>query len=120
MGQENIKNDISVVEVNGSALHLAQCLLQNKLIAYHDDQYEVTSGIHEILMKLLHDKKNSEIIVFYVHVPYAYPIPTNLENAIKLNIQAALKQPIKNIEFVNVGVESQKRDLQFRISLGED
>jgi hypothetical protein len=120
MSQENVKNDIAVIEVNGCDAYLAQCLLQSKLIAYHDDQYEVTSGIHEILMKLLHDKKNGEIIIFYVHVPYAYPMPTNLENAVKLNLEEALKQPIRDIKFVNVGAESHKKDLQFRISLGED
>jgi hypothetical protein len=92
--------------------------LEGKLIAYHDDQYEVTTGPHEILMKLMQD--TDEMTIFYVHVPYAYPIPDGIKNNVKSDLEAELNRSIPKMTFINVGTEAQKKDLQFRVELGGD
>lgn len=111
-----MNTDSTVIEVNGRGAYLAQCLLEGKLIAYHDSQYEVTTGSHEILMKLM--QETDEITLFYVHVPYAYPIPEGIKVDLKSDLEIELNRPIPKITFVNVGTEAQKKDMQFRVELG--
>lgn len=104
-----------MVEVNGPNDMLAENLLEGRLIAYHDTQYEVTSGRHEILMKLL--RNDDRFIIFYLQVPYAYPMPDGIKTALKNAFEVVLKHSINDVEFINAGTEAQKRDLHFRVQL---
>lgn len=106
----------SIIEINGQNQKLAQTLLQGKLVIYHDSRYEVTTTPHEILMKLLQDSE--EMTVFYIHVPYAYPIPDGIQMDVKEGLESELNRKIQKMTFVNVGTEIQKKDMQFRIELG--
>lgn len=106
----------SIVEINGQNPKLAQTLLQGKLVVYHDSRFEVTTNPHEILMKLLQDPE--EMTVFYIHVPYAYPIPDGIQSDVKAGLESELNRKIPKMTFINVGTEIQKKDMQFRIELG--
>jgi len=106
----------SVIEINGQNQKLVQTLLQGKLVVYHDSRYEVTTQPHEILMKLLQNP--DEMTIFYIHVPYAYPMPDGIQVDIKEGLELELHRKIHKVTFVNVGTEIQKKDLQFRIELG--
>ena len=105
----------AVIEVDGPHDQFAERLLEGELIAYHDAQYEVTSGKHEILMKLLRD--NDRFVIFYLQVPYAYPIPDGIKTTVKKALEVILKQSITELEFINAGTEAQKRNLHFRVQL---
>lgn len=105
-----------IVNVVGSD-GLGNLLLEGKMVSYHDAQYQVTSGIHEILMKLL-QQEDGLLVIFYLHIPYAYPIPDGIKVTVKSALEAALKKPIQRIEFVNAGTEAQKRDIRFKIESG--
>jgi len=111
-----------IIEINGPSAALTQTLLNGELIAYHDNQYEVTTRPHELLMKLFH--KEERFVIFYLQVPYAYPIPDGLKTTLKMAFEAAMEASIPNMEFINAGTEAQKRDMHFRIQLagelGED
>jgi hypothetical protein len=67
-------------------------------------------------MKLLQDPE--EITIFYVHVPYAYPIPDGIQVDVKAGLESALQRNIPKMTFINVGTEVQKKDMRFRIELG--
>ena len=117
MSDKSKNNDFPVIDVNGLGEQLAKNLLIGNLVAYHDSDYQVTSGPHEILMKLL--QHNDEMIIFYVHIPYAYPMPDGVRSGVKSDLETALNKRISKIEFVNAGTESQKRNMKFRLDLGE-
>lgn len=108
-------NKSAVIDIQSNDEKLAKTLLDGQLIAYHDSQYEVTSGKHEILMKLFQDDINEKLILFYLQVPYAYPIPDGLKTILKAALELALKKTISEMEFVNAGTEAKKNDINFRI-----
>jgi len=113
MLEQDLEN--TIVAVHGPGSCLAENLLSGHLIAYHDPMFEVTTGKHEILMKLL--QARDEVIVYYTHVPYAYPIPDGIKDNVKKSLEKTLDKKIKNISFINVAVEAHKKDLPFRLGL---
>lgn len=107
-------NVADIVNVTGPDGHLGNLLLEGKLVSYHDEAYQVTSGIHEILMKLL-QQEDGLLFLFYLHIPFAYPMPDGMKAAVKAALEKVLEKPIQRIEFVNAGTEAQKRDIHFKI-----
>lgn len=106
-----------ILNVLGPDDSLGHYLLEGKFISYHDPQYEMTSGANEILMKLLQQKEGL-LVIFYLHVPYAYPIPEGVKGVVKAALESVIKKPIPRIEFVNAGTEAQKKDIHFIIGEG--
>jgi len=105
-----------MIDIQGLKEPFTQTLLDGKLIAYHDANYEVTADRHEILMRLFREEDN--LILFYLHIPYAYPIPENLKKGIQNQFENCLKGKAVNMEFINVGTETQKRSMNFKIAWG--
>lgn len=96
---------------------LGKLLLEGKFVAYHDDKYGVTSGEHYIVMKLL--SQEDQFVLFYLHVPYAYPIPDGVKDTVRSVLEATLKKgTMQKMEFINSGTESEKKNIQFRVELG--
>lgn len=109
----------SVVDIHGIGNDdLVQVLLEGKLISYHDDQYEMTAGRCEILMRLFRD--NEHFVLYYLQIPQAYNIPGRLEKDIQALFEATFKKAIPAIEFINIGTETQKRSMNFSIEWGAD
>lgn len=114
--QGEVSNKLPLIDVTGLSDDLGKLLLEGKWVAYHDNQYEVTSGTHQIIMKLL--QQEDGMLLLYVHVPYAYPIPEGVKANVKKSLESVLKKTIQRIDFMNAGTETQKKDIQFRIELG--
>ena len=106
-----------IVNVVGPEGNLGHLLLEGKFISYHDPQYEMTSGANEILMKLLQQKEGL-FVLFYLHVPYAYPIPEGVKLAVKAALETEIQKQISRIEFINAGTEVQKKDIHFIVGEG--
>jgi hypothetical protein len=113
-----MQKNVEIIDVIGPDANLGKLLIEGKLISYHDDQYQVTSGNHEILMKLL-QQEDGLLVLFYLHVPYAYPLPNGIKTMVKSALEIILGKPIQKIEFVNAGTEAHKKDILFKISGGE-
>ena len=108
------------IEVVGISDQLAIILLQEKLIIFKDPRYPVTSGEHEVLMRLFRNPDPQipdHFILLYIQVPYSYRLPVDLETDITKSLSTFLKKPIL-LEFENAGTEAQKKELLFRMSLG--
>lgn len=105
-----------VIIVDGPEGNLGGLMLEGKLVSYHDSQFEMTTGDHEILMKLLQEEDG--LVIFYLHVPYAYPMPEGVKQIVTTALESALKKKIQKIEFINAGTETQKRDIHFRMGIG--
>lgn len=115
-GEMELENILPILNITVPDDNLGKLLLEGKFIAYHDDRFGVTSGEHQIIMKLLVDE--DQFILFYLHVPYAYPIPDGVKDTIKLALESTLKRTIHKMEFTNTGTESEKNNIQFRTELG--
>lgn len=100
----------TIIDVNVPS-DLVLSLLDGGLVAYHDDQYEMTTGRNELLMKLFRD--GDRLVVFYLQVPYAYPMPDGIKLALQKSFEQALNKTIPPLEFVNAGTEAQKREDRF-------
>ncbi len=106
----------AIIHIKMPDEQLGKLLLEGKFVAYHDDKYGVTSGEHHIVMKLL--SQEDQFVLFYLHVPYAYPIPDGVKDTVKSALEASLKKTVQKIEFINSGTESEKKNIQFRVELG--
>lgn len=106
----------TIIHVKVPDEQLGKLLLEGKFVAYHDDGYGVTSGNHHIVMKLLAEE--DQFVLFYLHVPYAYPIPDGVKDTVKSSLEASMKSTIQKMEFINSGTESEKKNIQFRVELG--
>ncbi len=106
----------SIIHISGPDEQLGKLLLEGKFIAYHDNNYGVTSGEHHIVMRLL--LQEDQYVLFYLHVPYAYPIPDGVKETIKSALETTLKRTIQKMEFINSGTESEKKNIQFRVEFG--
>ncbi|MDA8561636.1 hypothetical protein N9L02_00805 [Gammaproteobacteria bacterium] len=84
-------------------------LLNDNFISYYDDNFGVTSGDHHVLMKLL--KFKNKFVLFYVHVPHAYPLPCQIKTNIKLSLEQKLHLSDIDLEFINSGIEFEKKIL---------
>ncbi len=108
------------IEVAGISDKLGLALLQENLVAFTDPRFPVTSGEHEILMRLFRNpdaQMQDHFILLYIQIPYSYRLPGDLEPEITHSISSVLKKPI-SLEFENAGTEAQKKELLFRIGLG--
>ena len=95
---------------------LGKILLDGQFVAYHDNRYGVTSGEHFITMKLsVHE---DQYALFYLHIPYAYPLPEGVKDTVKSALESALQRTIQKMEFINSGTESEKKSIQFRVEFG--
>lgn len=106
----------SIIHISVPDEQLGKLLLEGKFIAYHDNKFGVTSGEHHIVMKLVTEE--DQFVLFYLHVPYAYPIPDGVKDTIKSALEATLKRTIQKMEFINSGTESEKKNIQFRVEFG--
>lgn len=107
----------SIIHISVPDEQLGKLLLEGQFVAYHDDKYGVTSGEHHIVMKLL--SQEDQFVLFYLHVPYAYPIPEGVKDTVKSALEATLKKgAMQKMEFINSGTESEKKNIQFRVELG--
>lgn len=119
MSNENEREqELPLVHITGVSDDLGKILLNNQCVAYHDDEFEVTSGNHEIIMKLI--QKEDALFLLYVHVPYAYPIPEGVKLKVISALEAVLQKKIQKINFINAGTESQKKDIQFMMEFGDE
>lgn len=117
MGSDiEIKNTLPIVDIIIPNDNLGQLLLEGRFVGYHDDRFGVTSGEHQIVMKLL--QHEDQFVLFYLHLPYAYPIPDGVKDTVKSALEATLKRTIQKMEFSNSGTESEKNNIQFRVELG--
>jgi hypothetical protein len=108
------------IEIEGISDQLASALLQENLVIFKDPRYPVTSGEHEVMMRLFLNpdpQVSDHYIVLYVQIPYSYRLPIDLEPEITNCLSHFLKKTIL-LEFENAGTEKQKKELLFRISLG--
>jgi hypothetical protein len=106
----------SIIHISVPDEQLGKLLLEGKFIAYHDNKYGVTSGEHYIVMKLV--TQEDQFVLFYLHVPYAYPIPEGVKNTVKTSLETILNRTIQKMEYINSGTESEKKNIQFRVELG--
>jgi hypothetical protein len=111
-----LKDAVPIIHVNASDAQLSQFLLEGQFVGYHDVKYGVTSGDHHIVMKLL--SHEDHFVLFYLHVPFAYPIPEGVKDTVKSAVEASLQRTIQKMEFINSGTELEKMNIQFRVELG--
>ncbi len=115
-GETELEKAVPIIHVTVPDAHLGRVLLDGKFIAYHDHRYGVTSNEHHIVMKLL--SQDDVFVLFYLHVPYAYPIPDGIKDTVTSALETTMKRAIQKMEFINAGTESEKKHIQFRVELG--
>lgn len=114
---KDLEKTTPIISITLPDERIGSLLLEGKFVGYHDSRYGVTSGFHQIVMKLL--RHEDLFFLFYLHVPYAYPIPDGIKETIKSALEATLNNSIQKIEFINAGTEMEKKDIQFRLELGD-
>jgi len=96
--------------------NFGEILLSSGFVAYHDDDYGVTSNEHKIIFKVT--RNEDTCAVFYFHVPYAYPIPDGVRDNVTKALKGFLKLDNLKIKFINAATEFEKKDLKFRVNIG--
>lgn len=115
-GECGLEGEVSILSVVYPADRLGAVLLKGECIAYHDHRFGVSSGEHQIIIKVV--QQENQLLVFYLHVPYAYPMPEGIRETIIDALVSATNLSPQAIVFINAGTESEKKDIHFRIELG--